>query len=90
LFDRWCHTRDYAAGADPIVVVEFIAGQIERGLSTSTIQRRLAAIAFGFRHEGRRTPTDAAVVQRETRNAARRVLEHRREAAPLRLGELRP
>ena len=90
-FDRWCHTRGYgnAADANEVVVLEFIAYQVEHGLSMSTIRGRLAAIAHAFRIQAKRSPTSSDIVVRATRNAARRVLEHRRQAAPLRLAEMR-
>lgn len=90
-FDRWCRDHGYgeANGANELVVLEFVAAQVERGLSMSTIRRRLAAIAYAFRLQGRASPTSSEVVVRATRNAARRVLERRRQAAPLRLGEMR-
>ena len=70
-------------------MLEFIAYQVEQGLAMSTIRGRLAAIAHAFRIQAKRSPTSSDIVVRATRNAARRVLEHRRQAAPLRLAEMR-
>ena len=83
-FDRWCHLRGYgdAASADEMVVVAFIAHQLDQGLSMSTIRGRLASIAYGFRIQGRPSPTDGALVARAKRNAARRARSATRQAAP--------
>lgn len=90
-FDLWSEVRGYgrATDATPVVVAEYVAYQVTAGLALSTIRRRLAAIRFIFERDGRTSPTTHPLVQATLGGAARKIPSAQRQAAPLRLRDMR-
>lgn len=64
IFESWCYQRQYQpTETTPEIVAMFISSQFKDGLHPSTLNRRLAAIKFGFACLDKESPTDNALVK---------------------------
>ena len=91
IFDAWTEVRGYgrATDATAVTVAEYVTHQVTAGLALSTIRRRLAAIRFVFERDGRASPTFHPLVLATLAGAARTIPTAQRQAAPLRLRDMR-
>ncbi len=59
IFEKWCAEQGLAAlPANPAAVAGFIADQAARGMKSSTLGRRIAAIKYRHKTAGEASPTD--------------------------------
>jgi len=64
IFAEWCSTRNIRAfPAEPRILAGFLADQADRGVSASTLKRRLAAIRAVHRAYNLNDPTSAEIVR---------------------------
>jgi integrase len=84
LFDAWCGTHGIlqAVPAEPGAVASFIAAEAARGVSASTIGRRISAISYAHRLTGLPDPTSTEVVRRVLRGIRRAIGTAPRQKAP--------
>src|SRR5262249_11273619 len=74
IFERWCAEHGLTAlPADPAAVSAFIADQAARGMKSSTLGRRVAAIKYRHKTAGMASPTDDERVK-AVMHGARRTL----------------
>jgi site-specific recombinase XerD len=72
LFRAWCETKRVSAlPAQPETVAAFLAAEANRGVKSSTIGRRLAAIRYAHRIAGHEPPTNAEAVKATLRGIRR-------------------
>jgi site-specific recombinase XerD len=72
LFRSWCDTKCVSAlPADPEIVAAFLAAEANRGVKTSTIGRRLAAIRYAHKLGGYEPPTNSEAVKATLRGIRR-------------------
>ena len=91
-FVGWCHAirhLDDPLDADEHDLAEYVAYHVRSGLAPAYLARNLAAIAHAFDLVGRSSPTRHPLVRRAVAGARRHVGTAQRQAAPLRLDELR-
>jgi site-specific recombinase XerD len=72
IFQAWCAARSVAPlPATPETVAAFLAYEVDRGISASTIGRRVAAIRYAHKLAGLAVPTDSEVVKATVRGIRR-------------------
>lgn len=82
-FDEWCKLHHLASlPAAPIDVARYLAQLADGGKKTSTIQRRVAAIASIHKAAGHEPPTNFEGVKAVMRGIRRRLGKRKRKAAP--------
>jgi len=59
--------------AAPAIVAAFVSSEARRGISASTIARRVAAIRYAHKLDGRATPTDSEAVKSVVRGIRRTI-----------------
>jgi site-specific recombinase XerD len=83
LFGRWCSARGLSAlPASPEAIAAFLACEVERGIRSSTIARRVAAIRYAHRLAGHAVPTDDERVKATVRGIRRALGTAARKKAP--------
>ena len=74
IFEAWCTERGLSAlPATAEAVAAFLASECDRGMSASTIGRRVAAIRYAHKLGGHPTPTDDERVKATVRGIRRRI-----------------
>lgn len=83
LFRTWCETKGVAAlPAQPESVAAFLAVEADRGVKSSTIGRRLAAIRYAHKLAGHEPPTNSEAVKATLRGIRRTASSARARKAP--------
>lgn len=90
-FAAWCWAtrRVEALEATEVDVADYLAYHVQAGLSAAYMSRNLAGITHGFEISSRPSPTRHPLVKRTLAGARRQVGTAPKQAAPLRLDELR-
>jgi integrase len=91
-FAAWCHAirhLDDPLDADEDDLAEYVAYHVRSGLTPAYLARNLAGITHAYELTGRTSPTRHPLVRRAVAGARRHQGTARRQAAPLRLDELR-
>ena len=90
-FAAWCWAtrRVEALEATEVDVADYLAYHVQAGLSAAYMSRNLAGITHGFEITGQPSPTRHPLVTRTLAGARRQVGTAPKQAAPIRLDELR-
>ena len=63
IFCQWCEKQNMTRlPAQPLIVANFLASEADRGISGSTLNRRLAAIRYAHKAKGLVSPTSEPIV----------------------------
>ena len=83
IFEAWCASRSVSAlPATGKSVAAFLACEVERGIRSSTIGRRVAAIRYAHKLAGHAVPTDDERVKATVRGIRRTIGTAARKKAP--------
>lgn len=83
-FTAWCSSYDLAPlPASPATVASYLAVQVDRKLRSSTITRRVAAIAYAHRLAGHESPTSGIMVRAVVKGLRNKLGTRALKKAPL-------
>jgi site-specific recombinase XerD len=89
-FERYCQSRGATSlPADPAVVADYLTSLQGAGFKAATINRRLAAIAFGHRLARQPDPTKDAVVRENASGIRREIGAPQRQARAFSTADVR-